>query len=155
MAIDWSGNIWVVDSQRIQEFSNVGAYITQFSIAVHGPTGGAGGMAIDPSGNFWLTDIANKDFVEYNSSGTYVNTYGSSGATSGKFTSIGGIATDTAGNVWVADPGGYRVQEFNSSGTYTGQIGCAGTNACSSSGANGHFSAIGPLVVPTSAAAIR
>jgi prepilin-type N-terminal cleavage/methylation domain-containing protein len=165
IAIDAYGNILVVDNSnnRIEKFNSSGAYLTGIGAGYNGVAGSIGssgsangqfdlpfGIAIDASGNLWVTDGGNNRVQEFNSSGTWLQSIGgpspytcetspsgsipacASGTGSGQFNDPQGIAIDASGNVWVADDGNNRVQEFNSSGTYQMGIG-AGYNGVSGS----------------------
>ena len=130
IAIDGAGFICVADSSRVQRFTTTGVYVGQFPINAGGrfPIGAAG-MAVDANGNFWLTDIFDKNVSEFDSSGNYINTYGSYGSGNGQFLNgIEGVAADGNGNIWVVDGGHNRVEEFNSSGVYQNQFGKVGKN---------------------------
>jgi RHS repeat-associated protein len=85
------------------------------------------GLAMDSSGNVWVSDTGNSRVEEFNSAGTFVRTVGSAGTGNGQFTSPEAIAVDPHGNIWVADSGNNRVEEFSSTGTYIKSIGSAGS----------------------------
>ncbi len=82
-----------------------------FTVAVTTTAGGAlsspYGLAVDASGNAWVT----------NSSGSSINEIGASGTNLATLTATGlsgaqGIALDRSGNVWVANTAGNSVIEF-------------------------------------------
>ncbi|MBU6370663.1 MAG: SMP-30/gluconolactonase/LRE family protein [Patescibacteria group bacterium] len=82
--------------------------------------------AVDPSsGNVYVMDTGNHRVEKFNSSGTYLSQFGSSGnGGNGQFfTMYRGIAVDSSGNVYVADNVYARIEKFNSSGSYVSQIG--------------------------------
>src|SRR5579862_91620 len=91
-----TSSIFVVDGGRVEAFTNSGVYVSQFAINGAGRfPNGAAGMAIDAIGNFFLTDIGNKNVSEFNSSGGFVRSFGSYGSGNGQFLNgIGGIAID-------------------------------------------------------------
>ena len=71
VATDTSGNIYVAElDNRVQKFSGNGAYITPFNIP-------ARNIAIDSSGNIYAT--VNDSIKKFNSAGTLLNTWGSTG----------------------------------------------------------------------------
>jgi RHS repeat-associated protein len=70
------------------------------------------GIAVDPSGNIWVSDYDTTQ--EFNSERTYVGVFGGYGTKEGDFMEPGaGIATNSAGDVYVVDAGNNRVQEFS------------------------------------------
>ncbi len=76
-------------------------------------------IAIDSSGNLWVTNQGDSTVTELSSSGTLINTFHNVGP------NPSGIAIDDLGNVWVSDMGtaavpGSTVTELNSSGTLIG-----------------------------------
>lgn len=135
VAIDASGNIWVVDqgNNRVQKFSNSGSYLGQF-----GSTGGGNGqfngprnIAFDGSGNIWVSDYSSGSVEEFNSGGTYVSRFNNGGSEIGN---VYGVAVDPSANIWVVDHGGEYVYEFNACGTLLSKIGTGTTGS-----ANGQF----------------
>ena len=81
------------------------------------------GIAVDPSGNVWVTDWANNRVLEFTAPFTNGEAasvvlgqpdFTSSGAatTSTGMNAPNGIATDKSGDVWVADTGNNRILEF-------------------------------------------
>ena len=77
------------------------------------------GIGIDPEGNIWVSDGGNDRFQIFAPDGTFLETWGSSGAEEGQFDlrakgpyALGDVAFDTDGNIYVADTGNSRVQKF-------------------------------------------
>jgi prepilin-type N-terminal cleavage/methylation domain-containing protein len=154
VAIDGSGNFWVTDAynNRVQKLNSSGSWVLTIpsgcpdsdvpacpSGTGNGQFNNPDGIAIDSSGNIWVTDYNNNRVEEFSSSGSFLmgigagysgvsGTIGSSGTGNGQFNAPNGISIDSSGNVWVADLNS-RVQEFNSSGTYLNQLG-NGSNGC-------------------------
>jgi DNA-binding beta-propeller fold protein YncE len=74
-------------------------------------------IAIDASGNAWITNSGSSNVTVLNSSGAYLN--GTlSNSTFAVGTSPAGIAIDSLGNVWVVNNGSNNVTVLNSSGAY-------------------------------------
>ena len=65
------------------------------------------GIALDASGNVWVSDTGNNRVVEFSASGT------------GALNSPSGVAIGASGQVLVSDTGNNRVAEFTASGSYT------------------------------------
>ncbi|HSS31992.1 MAG TPA: 6-bladed beta-propeller [Solirubrobacterales bacterium] len=132
IAVDGTGNLWVVDenNNRIEKFNAAGAYLTKFgsSGTGNGQLSRPTALAIDSKGNVWVTDAANKRVQEFNEKGEYLTKFGSSGTGNGQFSGAGpeGIAIDSKGNIWVSDTSASRLQEFNSSGTFLKVVGTKG-----------------------------
>ena len=79
-------------------------------------------IAIDSSGNLWVTNQGDNSITELSSSGTVINTFSN---VVGPDPS--GIAIDDVGNIWVTNMGtaavpGTTVTELNSSGTVIGNF---------------------------------
>jgi hypothetical protein len=85
------------------------------------------GVAVDPSGNIFVSDTRHDHIVEFNSKREYVRQFGSVGSGNGQFNTIGGIAINGSGDVYVSDPGNDRVQEFNDEGTFLRAFGSYGS----------------------------
>ena len=89
------------------------------------------GIALDASGNVWVSDTGNNRVVEFSASGTDIGGF----TPSGSYTLNGptGIAVNAAGDVFVADTGDNRVVEYSGSGTELNVFGAAsGTGALNS-----------------------
>jgi len=75
VAVDSSGNIWAAGAgpgdQPIQEFNGSGALLNQFGM---GKVGTGTGVAFDPSGNVWVSDLGGS-LVEFSNSGTLRQTF--------------------------------------------------------------------------------
>ena len=90
------------------------------------PLNGPQGVAVDGSGNVYVTDTFDCAIVKYNSSGAYVREFGLPGFGCTAPPGIGGVAVDGSGNIYVADQYNMRIQKFNSSGTYVSTLGVTG-----------------------------
>ena len=148
VAIDSHNNIWVVDSvnNRVQEFSNAGAWIGQLGGCTSGTNctfyttaGTAGGtqsqttantggfntptaLAFDPSGNLWVVDgSANNRIEEFTVSYTASpNTVTYSTNLNGLTYAPQALAFDKSGNMWVTtgsnSGSNYKIYEYTLSG---------------------------------------
>lgn len=132
VAIDKDGYIYVVESPynagRVFKYKSDGTYMATIGSEDFAT---ADSVAIDGSGNLYVTDMTKHCVRKYDSSGSFVKEWGKSGNESGsgngEFSSPMGIAVDTSGNVYVADYDNSRVQKFDSSGGYISQWGSSGT----------------------------
>ena len=115
IATDTSGNIYVAElDNRVQKFSGNGAYLTQFNIP-------ARSVAIDSAGNIYAT--VNDSIQKFDSTGTLLNTWGSTGTENGSFKFPTGIALDSSGNIYVSDMENNRIQKLDSSGKVRYKLG--------------------------------
>jgi hypothetical protein len=125
IAFDQLGHAWVVNNvgSSLSEFSSAGLPITGSS----GDTGGGisndpVSLAIDASGNIWVTDsIILGAISEFNSAGATPGSpiSPSTGYTGGGLADPWGIAVDANGNVWEADSASStsRISLFGASGS--------------------------------------
>lgn len=87
------------------------------------------GVAIDASGNVWVTDDDNNRIQKFSPAGVFVGAYGSKGTAAGQFEGAWGIAINkVTGNVYVTDTKNDRVQEFSSSGAFVRTFGYGVSN---------------------------
>jgi tripartite motif-containing protein 71 len=135
VALDSSGNLWVVDTSnnRVEEFNSSGTYLA--SVGASGTGNGKfsrpTSIAIDANNDIWVTDSSNKRVEEFNHSGEYLRKFGTAGTGNGQFAGSGpeGIAIDYHGNIWVSDTYGGRLEKFNENGEYIRSVGTHGTGA--------------------------
>ncbi len=145
--------VWVADTanNRLQEFSLGGRWQATIPSGCAGSSSpacpasvnngqfaGPSFVAVDSSGNVWVTEPNNSRVQKFNSSGVWQLTIPSGctnssvpactpGSGNGQFGGPEGIAIDSSNNVWVADEND-RLQKFNSSGVYLSEIGSVGWN---------------------------
>jgi trimeric autotransporter adhesin len=154
LAFDILGNLLVSDSANHcirkvtgSTISNVaGTGIAGFSgddsAATSAKLNRPTGLAVDTTGNLFITDTANQSIREITIDG-YIHTIAGSGtqgfdgdgkqATSAKFNFPAGLALDGAGNLFVADSGNYRIRKITSDGGIS-TIAGAGTAGFSGDG---------------------
>jgi hypothetical protein len=177
-AVDGSGNVYVSDtgSDRVDEFSAAGAFVKAYGWGVSdggsafetctstcragSAGGGAGqlnqpeGVAIDGSGNVYVTDPHNYRVDEFSAAGAFVKAYGwgvsdggsayetctstcragISGGGAGQLNYPDGVAIDGTGNVYVTDTDSSRIDEFVGLRTLDVSIGGTGHGKVSGSG---------------------
>jgi len=83
------------------------------------------GIAVDSSGNVYVTDSFNSRIQKFDSNGNFIAAWGSKGSKNGQFNNPSDIAVDSSGNVYVVDSGNSRIQKFDSSGSYSTKLGSA------------------------------
>jgi len=76
------------------------------------------GVAVDSSGDVYVTDEGNDRIQKFTSDGKFITTWGSSGSGDGQFSAPQGASVDSSGNVYVADDGNDRIQKFTSDGKF-------------------------------------
>jgi prepilin-type N-terminal cleavage/methylation domain-containing protein len=134
----------------VQMFALGGSYsyppttFGSYSTTGNGGFSNPNGIAIDGSGNVWVSDQGGYWVEKFSPSGTYISQIGGPGYTNGKFYNPGGVAIDATGNIWVVDISNNRVQEFSPGGTWLQTIpssGCGNVSpsGCTASAANGQF----------------
>jgi DNA-binding beta-propeller fold protein YncE len=69
-------------------------------------------IAADAAGNVYVPVIAGNEVLEYDSSGTLLNTF-TGGSGEGALNGPTGVAVDSSGNLWVADAGDSRIEELS------------------------------------------
>ncbi len=115
IAIDASGNIWVVDrnNYRVQKFDKEGKFVLQF-----GGQGSTNGKFVDPrtiavsnNGTVWVSDLAGGRIQAFDQNGGFIRQIGKE-----VFLQPYGIATAPGGMLWVSDPGWNRVFKLNETG---------------------------------------
>jgi sugar lactone lactonase YvrE len=122
IAVDSSGNVWVVDADKNQvvELNSSGREVRSF-----GTSGSGNGQLNSPEAiavhgsDVYVADTGNNRVEEFTTAGKYVATIGGSGTGNGQFTQPEGVAVDSSGTVYVADTQGNRVEEFTSAGTFS------------------------------------
>jgi sugar lactone lactonase YvrE len=149
VAVDGSGNVYVADTgnNTIRKITPAGVSTTIAGTpGTSGSTDGTGpaasfsspyGVAVDGSGNVYVTDSANATIRKITSAGvssTFAGVSGTTGSMDGTGTSIEfnnpiGIAIDSSGNLYVTDTGNNTIRKITSAGvstTIAGNPGVAG-----------------------------
>ncbi|MFC2019730.1 SBBP repeat-containing protein [Chloroflexota bacterium] len=71
------------------------------------------GVAVDASGNVYVTGWANQRIQKFDSDGNFITKWGSQGAGDGQINGQNGVAVGPSGNVYIADSGNNRIQVFS------------------------------------------
>jgi len=99
-------------------------------------------IAIDVTGNVYITDPQNYCIQKFNSEGNFITRWGAKGSGNGQFERIVGVAVDTNGNVYITDRQNYCIQKFDSEGNFITRWGSKGSD-------DGQFEQIGGVAVDT------
>jgi DNA-binding beta-propeller fold protein YncE len=134
VAVDSSGNVYVADPwERFRVMKCGGWTCTTFAGFPNVPYtttnylyNKPNGIAVDGSGNIFLTEEMGRQLIKLNSSGTFqwsVGTPGIWGNDDAHFGNPQQVAFDSSGRLYVADADNNRVQIFNSNGSYFNRLG--------------------------------
>ncbi len=124
VALDQSGNVFVVDSYRymVEIFTNTGSFLTKWT-GLCGPQA----IAVDASGFTYISDIECVGIWKYASNGTYLMRWDRYGTGDEQCRDPHGVTVDGLGNVFVVDASSNRVQKFTNTGTFLTKWGSSGT----------------------------
>jgi DNA-binding beta-propeller fold protein YncE len=142
VAVDAAGNVYVADTgnDRIQKLSPSGQSLATWGKCLPGvspcsPTPGANpgefaapeAVAIDGSGNLYVSDSQNNRIQKLSPDGKPLAQFGTRGSGLGQLDSPFGLAIDRQGNLYVADLNNNRVQKFSPDGKPLAQFGSQGS----------------------------
>jgi len=148
LALGSSGDLYVVDGQRIRKVTPDGRIVTVAGTGVHGFSGDGGSavlaelaltpsyvgegvptaVAVDGAGNVYIADQENERVRRVATNGTIVTIagtgtpgFGGDGgpATAADLNTPRGLAVDAAGNLYIADTGNNRIRKVDAGGTIT------------------------------------
>ncbi len=108
ICVDIFGNVYVTEqypNYRVQKFSSDGEYITKWD------SDGAG-IAVDKSGNIYVSESWNDRIVKYTSQGLFLTEFGETGYKAGALNSPSFLTVSPNGMIYVADSGNNRIQVF-------------------------------------------
>ncbi len=152
VAVDAPGNLFIADrnNNRIRKVSTNGIITTVAGNGTFGYSGDGGpatrasiantrGVAVDASGNVFITDVYNNRIRKVDTKGIIttaagkgINGYSGDGgrATNASLSVPCGLAVDASGNLFIADQGNNRIREVSTNGIITTVAG---------NGANGYY----------------
>ena len=84
-------------------------------------------IAIDSSGNVYVSDWDNFRIQKFDPNGAFITKWGTEGEGDGQFWGPDGIAVDASGNVYVVDYNLHRIQKFDSNGAFITKWGAEGS----------------------------
>ncbi|WP_374030222.1 NHL repeat-containing protein [Bdellovibrio bacteriovorus] len=146
MAMDSGGNIYVADrgNHVIRKITSAGEVTTLAGLSgTWGTTNGTGsgarfsspyGVAVDSSGNLFVTDSSNHTIRKITSAGVVTTIAGLAGSigyadgagSSARFFYPDGVAVDNSGNIYVADTYSHTIRKITSDGVVTTLAGLGG-----------------------------
>jgi DNA-binding beta-propeller fold protein YncE len=127
LAIYKSEFIYVTDYDRnVYKFKIDGTLLRKWKFSRGGNYIIPCDIAVDNSGNVYVTDAINECIQKFTSDGEFVLKWGSEGIGDGQFMRPAGIAIDKNGNVYIADIFNNRIQKFNSDGVFIMKWGTMG-----------------------------
>jgi DNA-binding beta-propeller fold protein YncE len=139
VATDNSGRVYAVDSvdidwiymgiPTIKKFDSDGQLITTWDVPriAEGKTKWPVHIAVDSSGNMYVTDQSSHSVHKLDAQGRYIKSWGDKGMGDGQFDTPEGVAVDKSGNVLVCDRQNSRIQKFDSDGRYLAKWGKEGS----------------------------
>jgi hypothetical protein len=135
--VDAAGNVWVTDGRagdgkghQVVKLSKTGEVLLtlgEAGVAGSGSThfNGPTAVLVAPNGDVFVADghepDSNNRIVKFTSDGTYVGSWGSSGAGPGQFIVPHALAMDSRGRLFVADRDNNRIQIFDQAGVFLDQ----------------------------------
>ena len=132
--VDPDGNVWVADARgegnkghQVHKFSSEGELLMSL-----GNAGVAGDgenefnqpsdVLVAPNGDIFVVDghgsSGNNRVMKFSSDGSFIKTWGSTGAEAGEFRDPHALAMDSQGRLFVADRGNSRLQIFTQDGEH-------------------------------------
>jgi len=114
IAVDSNGSVYVGDegNQRIQKFDGNGNFLTDWGDLLWR----LGGISTDRQGYVYVADSNHyaDDYrlLKFDSDGTLVAAWGSSGSTPGRFYRVAGLCVSPSGSVYVSESDNNRIQVF-------------------------------------------
>ena len=139
VAVDGSGNLYIVDSERVRKVDAAGVITTVAGTGQRGYSGDGGpatdaqlgapqGVAVDDSGNLYIAEYTSRRVRKVDAAGVITTVAGTgqrgySGdggpATDAQLGGPWDVAVDGSGNLYIADYGNGRVRKVDAAGVIT------------------------------------
>lgn len=163
IALDSSGNIYMIDTSEIRKATQTGVVTTLAGNTAYGNANGTGsaasfdfplGLAVDAAGNVFVADTGNNLIRKISPAGVVTTFAGSGllGASDGtgaaaSFNSPSGIVVDAAGNFYVTDSGNNLVRKITPAGVVTTVAGSTTSGFADGTGSAARFGQPGALSI--------
>lgn len=127
-----SGHVYVVDNNaRVNKFTLAGVPVKYFAGSddydKNGILSYVQDIAVDSSGNTYVTDYSKHIVQKFNPQGQFVLKWGQGGSDLGDFYNPSGIAVDSSNNIYVVDTSNNRIQKFTNTGVFVASWGEPGS----------------------------
>jgi tripartite motif-containing protein 71 len=119
IAIDETGDVYVLDVISVQKFTPAGECLTRWKT----PDQQARRLAVDSHSNVYVTDQNSHMVTKLDSNGNMISQWGCAGTAEGLFSMPGSIAVNPSGHTYVADLWNYSIQRFDSDGKFLSRWG--------------------------------
>ena len=132
--VDFDGNVWSADARgegdkghQVHKFSPEGELLMSLGTAGVAGDGsnefnGPSDVLVAPNGDIFVVDGhgsgGNNRVVKFHSDGTFMKTWGQTGAEDGEFRDPHALAMDSQGRLFVGDRGNSRLQIFTQDGEH-------------------------------------
>jgi len=120
--------------------SSTPTYVKTSARSGTGAVGSPTGIAVDSTGNVYVTDSIDFDVKKYTKDGTYITTLGTYGTGNYGFNNPTDLAIDSEDNLYVQDAENYMIKKYTSNGTYVTSWGSMGTGNGQFAPGDGNFS---------------
>jgi DNA-binding beta-propeller fold protein YncE len=122
VTVNAKGEIFVLDSRRVQKFSPRGEWLSGWGRlgSADGEFRTPSGILVDAAGSVFVADSGNHRVQKFDGAGRWICSWGSIGKESGLFDFPAGIAADGAGIVYVVDRNNQRIQLFTAGASALG-----------------------------------
>ena len=117
IAFDGLGNLWAANQENtLSKYALSGSGFATSRLFTGGGLNGPAGLALDHSGNVWITNATGNSLSKFDPNGNAISS--SAGYTGGGLNLPQGVTIDGLGNVWVSNQvsNSNTLSEFDSSG---------------------------------------
>ncbi|HEY1247808.1 MAG TPA: Ig-like domain-containing protein, partial [Nitrososphaera sp.] len=116
-----NNDVYVTDNSgtpRVLQYTSDGTFVREWGTEGTGvgQFGGPHGIAVDTSGNVYVSDIENMKILKFTSTGAFITEWGQEGSGLGELSSPGDLEVGPDNLLYVADGDNNRVQKFTLTG---------------------------------------